>query len=136
MEAHAQPGALGRPADEVGAAHAIALAMFRHEPDGTMAKPWLQGMVAASVWILGLAGQAPLTDHVGPADRRALDREMLAAGEADMPNQGDPRSPARMYARGVYRMATYALGLRDELPVQLTTEASRTALARGNQRAA
>jgi hypothetical protein len=135
MEAHVQPGALGRSADEVGAAHAIALVMFRHEQDESMAKPWLQGMVATSVWILGFADQAPLTEHVGPADRAALDREMLAAATADLPGQGDARSRERMYARGVYRMATYALGLRDEMPVQLTTPAAEAVLAESRRAA-
>lgn len=128
MEPDVQPGALGRSAEEVGAAHAIALAMYQHEADGSTAKPWLQGMVATSVWVLGFAGQAPVSDHVGPATASALRRELIAAGRADMPGDGDPREPAKMYARGAYRMLAYALGLRDELPVQISTDVARRVL--------
>jgi hypothetical protein len=112
----------------VGAAHAIALAMYQHEPDSSAAKPWLQGMVASSVWVLGFAHQAPVSDHQGVATGEALRGELIAAGRADLPGDGDPREPAKMYARGAYRMLAYALGLRDELPVQISADVARRVL--------
>lgn len=128
MEPHVQPGALGRSAEQVGAARAIALAMYQHEPEGTIAKPWLGGMVAAGTWLLGLTDQSPVSHRTGPATRASLDNELLAAGQADMPGDGNPRDPAKMYARGAYRMLVYALGLRDEMPVKLSTEVARKML--------
>lgn len=136
MEPRIQPGALGRPAVEVGAAQAFAVAMYRHEPAGTTAKPWLQGMVAAGLWILGQADQAPVSGRKIAATAAALGEEMLAAGEADMPGHGDPREAVKMYARGAYRMIVYALGYRDELPVQLSSEVAREILANRQKRQA
>ena len=125
-----------RPAVEVAAAQAFAMAMFQHEPAGTIAKPWLQGMAAAGLWILGQVDQAPVSKRQTPVTATTLGEEMVAAGEADMPGQGDPREPAKMYARGAYRMVVYALGLRDELPVQISREVAEKILAEKRQRAA
>jgi hypothetical protein len=137
MEPRIQPAALGRPAEQVIAAHAVAVAMWRHEPARSPAKQWLQGMVAAGVWILGQTDRAPLSGTAGAADAEAIGRELIAAGEADLPDRGDPRSAGRMYARGVYRTIAYALGLRDEQPVRLSREVAEKVLAeQQDQRAA
>lgn len=129
MEPRVQPGALGRPAVEVFTAQAFAIAMFRHEPGDTDAKPWLLGMAAAGLWILGQVDQAPVSKRMSPATAAALGEEMLAAGKADMPGQGNPRDPAKMYARGVYQMIVYAMGHSDEMPVKLTREVAEAILA-------
>lgn len=126
----------GRPAAEVAAAQAFAIAMFRHEPDGTTAKPWLRGMAAAGLWILGRHDRAPVTQTQGPVTAATLGNEMLAAGQADMPGKGDPRDPAKMYARGAYRMLVYAMGYTDEMPVQISRTVAEKILAQADPRAA
>jgi hypothetical protein len=66
MEPRIQPGALGRPVEQVAAAHTVAVAMWRYESARSPAKQRLQGLVAAGGWILGQTDRAPVSGITAP----------------------------------------------------------------------
>ncbi|MFG1898706.1 hypothetical protein ACGFIP_32330 [Micromonospora zamorensis] len=116
MSVSIAPGALGRPPEEFLVAVELCAEEWRRDT-GNM---WVGGMVAAAWWICGHTPHPPMTpDRDVIADGDEIASQLLLAGTARLAQA----EPASSYARGVYRMLTYAAGYSDELPLSPTRPA-------------